>query len=318
MEEALFLARALHYAAVVALEGALCFRLAVAPPFAGCMGTGAAPLARALAVTEWGALVLAVVSGAAWLVCTAAAILDLPLAAAAAPTALWPVLTATQFGRTTMARAGLAAGLALCLAWRGPGLGPGEPRTADWLAAVLGALLAAAIGFAGHAGATPGAVGMALLVSDMAHLIAAAAWVGGLLPLALLFALALRRGGEAWRGAAAATTRRFSALGIAAVAVVVASGTLNGWVLAGSLSALWASDYGRLLVVKVALVAAMVAIAAVNRFMLSPRLGEPETLRQLHRNTVAEAALGLIVIVIVAVLGTMPPPAHMQAMQGGM
>ena len=81
--------------------------------------------------------------------------------------------------------------------------------------------------------------------------------------------------------------------------------------------ALLHTDYGRLLLIKIALFLAMVAIAAVNRFRLTPQLlqqasiaASRDALRQLRRNAAIEALAGAIVIAIVAALGTMPPAIH--------
>src|SRR5262249_56858630 len=67
-------------------------------------------------------------------------------------------------------------------------------------------------------------------------------------------------------------TLRFSTLGLISVGLLIATGIVNGWILAGSVPALIGTGYGRLLLAKVALFFAMVAVAAVNRLRLTPRL----------------------------------------------
>jgi hypothetical protein len=113
------------------------------------------------------------------------------------------------------------------------------------------------------------------------------------------------------------TTLRFSTLGMAAVATILATGSINAWCLVGSFAALAGTDYGRLLSVKVVLFFVMVAVAAFNRLGLMPHLvadGHPAAtvtaLRQLRRNAAFETAAGAIIIAIVAVLGTLPPASH--------
>ena len=71
---------------------------------------------------------------------------------------------------------------------------------------------------------------------------------------------------------ARAATRRFSFLGIVSVATILATGTVNTWMLAGDVPALVGTDYRRLLLLKIRLFIAMVAIAAFNRVRLTPRL----------------------------------------------
>src|SRR5262249_32736863 len=128
-------------------------------------------------------------------------------------------------------------------------------------------------------------------------------------------------------------TLRFSTLGLISVGLLIATGIVNGWILAGSVPALIGTDYGRLLVAQVALFFAMVAVAAVNRLRLTPRLalaissppggqalahkrgadGAPAArtaLGALARNSLVEATFGLAILVIVGALGTLPPGAH--------
>jgi len=104
------------------------------------------------------------------------------------------------------------------------------------------------------------------------------------------------------------------------VSTLAATGIVNTWVLAGSIPALLGTDYGRLLLVKIALFLVMVATAAVNRLVLTPRLmrkSDPaagaEALRRLRNNSLIETAIGAIVLLIVAALGTLPPGLHEEA-----
>ena len=136
-----------------------------------------------------------------------------------------------------------------------------------------------------------------------------------LLPLALVLAAAGRD--TASVSIARTATVRFSTIGIASVGTLLVMGSINTWYLAGSLLALTDTDYGRLLLTKVALFFVMVAIATVNRLHYTPRLGQvasafvtQDTLRQLRRNTVIEVVLGIIIICIVAVLGVTPHGSH--------
>jgi hypothetical protein len=112
-------------------------------------------------------------------------------------------------------------------------------------------------------------------------------------------------------------TVRFSILGIVSVGTLLVTGIVNTYYLAGSVPALLHTDYGRLLLIKIALFLAMVAIAAVNRFRLTPQLlqdasiaASRDALRQLRRNAAIETLAGAIIIAIVAALGTMPPGIH--------
>jgi putative copper resistance protein D len=106
-------------------------------------------------------------------------------------------------------------------------------------------------------------------------------------------------------------TRRFSALGLVSVSAILASGLVNAWYLVGDVPALFGTDYGQLLLVKLALFAFMVGLASINRLALTPRLGnDRRALDALRRNALLETAAGIAIIGIVAMLGVTVPGAH--------
>ncbi len=100
---------------------------------------------------------------------------------------------------------------------------------------------------------------------DVLHLLAVAAWLGGL--TALLVAL--------YRGPAVerAAVRRFSRVAFGSVVVLALTGLYQSWRQVGSWSALTGTSYGQLLLVKVGLVALLVAVAGLSR-RWTGRLGE--------------------------------------------
>ena len=110
---------------------------------------------------------------------------------------------------------------------------------------------------------------------------------------------------------------RFSTLGIVSVTTILLSGVVNTAILIGSPHGLVATEYGRLLMFKIAIFAVMLAFAAVNRFRLTPQLastGNDQSsvaLRHLIRNSAIETTLGLSIIVVVGVLGTLHPAVHL-------
>ena len=167
------------------------------------------------------------------------------------------------------------------------------------------------LAWAGHAAGGLGLEAILHPAADVLHPVASAARVGALVPLALLLGAVGRDGASL--AIARTATLRFSTLGIASVATLLVTGTVNTWYLSGSIPALVGTDYGRLLLAKVALFLGMVAIAAVNRLRLTRRLVQEasmaatrDALRQLRRNAAIEAFAGAL-IVIVAVLGTNRP-----------
>src|SRR6185437_16017580 len=139
---------------------------------------------RQLRIVVWLALVASIVSGLAWFILVAASMSGLSVGEAIAPETLSTVFTATQFGRVMQARLVLVVVLAVCLL--------GERSAALrrlGLAAGLG--LVGAIAWTGQAGSSAGTEGALHLASDVLHLWAASAWIGGLLALLLLL-VALR------------------------------------------------------------------------------------------------------------------------------
>jgi copper resistance protein D len=107
---------------------------------------------------------------------------------------------------------------------------------------------------------------------------------------------------------------RFSMLGIAGVGTLLISGIVNTWILTGNIPALIGTQYGRLLLVKIALFLVMLIFAAANRLWLTPSIvvssdtdAIKAAMRQVRRNTLIEAALGAMIIFIVSILGTMSP-----------
>jgi len=261
----LILVRSVHFAATVLTVGTVGFLALVAEPADTKVQAGFAALRRQLNLLIWLALAVAILSGAAWLVLLASDILGAPLVDIYLHGGAWPVLFDTRFGLVWCARLALALLLALLIL---------SPSTRGFqLAAALALIASPAL--VGHAGATPGMAGNFHLISDMVHLLAAGAWLGGLPAFALLLWRTRRMAEPTWHDFVIRVTRRFSVLGILSVGALLVSGLINSWNLLGGPRDLVTTDYGRLIALKIALFAAMVAIATVNRFYLTPRLPEP-------------------------------------------
>lgn len=196
-----------------------------------------------------------------------------------------------------------------------------EFRARGLLSTTLAVSIAGALAFSGHASAGSDMEGWVHLGADVLHLVAAAAWLGSLLPLALVLDAACANGDEVSIAVARIATQRFSSLGIASAGTLVITGIVNSWILAGSIDALINTDYGRVLSVKLLLFLAMLSIAAVNHLRLTPALPREgreieredagsAVFRQLRNNTLIEALLGLIILYLVGILGTLPPGSH--------
>jgi copper transport protein len=162
---------------------------------------------------------------------------------------------------------------------------------------ILTAAFAATWAVADHAGA---GIQVPLAVpSDIIHLSAVAIWLGG---LAMLATIVLRRprppgpksaGGAAARRGEAATAEaaravtRFSPIALSCVAAIVVTGTYQAWRGVGTLGALTGTTYGRLLLLKIAAMCALIALGYVARRRIAE--GGLQAQAETMRSTVEEA-----------------------------
>jgi putative copper resistance protein D len=267
----------------------------------------------------WIALALSIVSALAWLCLLSARITGKPFDEVVADGTIWVVLSRTQFGFAWQLRLLLGLALAVFLLTR-PAKDDAAPIWQGVLATLLASAYLGSLAFTGHGQEGPGFERNIHLAADFLHLIAAGLWLGGLIPLALLLAYLRRFREENWVSAACAVAGHFSNLGMLAVGILLVSGTFNASLLVGGIENLIDTRYGRWLLLKMTLFAAMVGLAAINRQYLLPRLcggagidrGAP-TVQWLVRSARVEIALGLGVIVIVGMIGIMAPATDMTA-----
>ena len=301
----LVVARLLHYAAVTILAGVSFF------PLYAYAATEPKELFWRRQALLLCAAAGALLSGLLWFVCSVANMSG-TWAGAADQEVLWTVLNETTFGSVWMARMLLAAGILGVTA-----VGPFWTATAgrDPITACLAAVLLASLAGTGHAQIEEGWIGLVHVGSDAVHLLAAGAWLGGLVPLGLILVDCTMRD----EGPVVDVDRillRFSSMGYVAVATLIASGLINSWFLIGSLASLLKTLYGQILLGKLALLAAMLALAAANRFWLVPRMIEARAgrfgeqalwLGRLRNHVLGEQFLGLMNLLAVSVLGTVGP-----------
>jgi putative copper export protein/mono/diheme cytochrome c family protein len=286
MLAALPLLRGLHLLSMVSLLGTLTARCVVVPGF----DAARAPLVRLARVS----LLLAVPTLLAWLLLQAAAMAD-ATSLGGAVAALPVVLRHTRFGHVLALRLVL-----LAATW--PLIGRGR-------AACIGASVLAAVALAmqadlGHAGAAGGAEGAGLLASESLHLIAAGAWLGALLPL-LIMTLTLSR------PLAASAARRFTAVGLPAVLVLMATALVQGDAFVGGMPGLFGTEYGHVVLVKLALFAVLLALALVNRFGLTARFEHGKASRAALAVAIGiEAVAGVAVVLAAAMLASQEPGLH--------
>lgn len=191
-----------------------------------------------------------------------------------------------------------------------------------WLVLVsVGAASAlASLAWTGHGAASEGIAGTRHLIADIIHLLASGGWIGALAALgAMLFRAPSKMTDDHLR-----LTHRaldgFSLVGTVIVALIVASGLVNSYMLVGPahVLSLPSTLYGRLLMAKLALFGLMLALAAANRFRLTPAFdqaikenGTMKAITLLRRSLTFEASAALLILGLVAWLGTLEPPMSM-------
>ncbi|MFN6979865.1 MAG: copper resistance D family protein, partial [Gemmobacter sp.] len=170
-------------------------------------------------------------------------------------------------------------------------------------AAAAWGLAALSFAVAGHAARAEPAALMGTLV--LAHAAALVFWAGALPGLVV----ALRAPD------AAAVMARFSRLAVPMVALLVASGAALAWRQIGTPAALTGTAYGWLFMAKLALVAAVLALAARHRFVLTPRLArDPGAARPAYaRSLRVELMLMVAILALTAGFRLTPPPRAMAA-----
>lgn len=217
-----------------------------------------------------------------------------------APDVLWQLDTwrTAAFGATGQSLSMAALGLA-AVAWRTGGADIGGAR---WIVALGVAAVASSRAVTGHASAAWPVTLMAVLVS--LHFVAAAFWVGSLLPL-------YRAAMPANVDQAAALVERFSRLAAYAVAALLLAGVAMAYIHVGSVAALTGTYYGRVLLGKTATVALLLLLATANKYWLGRRIapGVANSGRPLRVAIAIEMFLMLNVIAATGSLTSTPTPA---------
>jgi len=240
---------------------------------------------------------------------------------AALATDLPTVIARTHFGRIWVVRmVGIVAIAALAAR---------AARGARLAALALAAGVALTTALTGHLadwGDLTPSVGL-----DWVHILAACLWTGG---LAVLAAVSAR---STWAPPVLTTVAgRFSRLAGVCLLAVLVTGAYNAWIQLPGIRALWTTDYGRVLAVKVGLVAALAGLGCVNRYAVVARLDERRRRRGLARLfrrvelvfagprpgrrgrlparfiafLAAESLLAIAVFACSAMLGEATPPRH--------
>jgi copper transport protein len=151
-------------------------------------------------------------------------------------------------------------------------------------------------------------------------LAASAIWIGGLLLLTVvLVSFGYAQHGK--RESLQVLVRRFSGQALLCVALLLATGVYNAWLHLSSWSSFLDTNYGRLLLLKMALLVPLLIAAGINRLWFLPKLAAAEppeglgmTLNWLRRLVRTETALGVILLGVAAVLTQLPPATSASGM----
>jgi len=268
---------------------------------------------HALALRQWlvSSAILGLLLSALW---------AMLMASSMAGTPAWPVdyeaigalLTGSAIAaawKLRMVMLVLAAAAAVVAVDRGTWLG---------VVALCSAVAISTLAWTGHGAMDDGATGWLHLVADVLHLLASGAWVGALLGLVLLVARPTARVDATHLTLTHRALQGFGTVGTIVVGTVVITGLVNGWMLVGigNVASLSATLYGQLLLLKLAIFVAMLVLAALNRFRLTPAFERSiaaadhrTALGALRASLAVETACVIAIFALVAWLGTLAPPA---------
>jgi copper transport protein len=178
-----------------------------------------------------------------------------------------------------------------------------DRRVLLWPAFVLALGFASGLSLSGHSAADAGSSWLSEL-ADWVHLAAAALWVGGLVQLAFVV----------WPSAPEARRAaflRFSRLASGLIALVLVAGVYLSVVRLPQVSDLWQQGYGRVLLVKLALVSLALTWGSLHHFVARPAVERDEAgaiLSRLPRSLAGESAVGVAILLAAAVLVNSKPP----------
>ena len=172
-----------------------------------------------------------------------------------------------------------------------------EGAAALWAGLIGAVLVAMSYTFVGHSLGDPRWLLASLLT---VHLLAAAFWVGALLPL--------RKAVSQPDGAS--LLHRFGSIASMTVALLIAVGLVFAWLMTGSVFVLVTTAYGWTLLAKLGIVAGVMILAALNKWRFVPALasGEPSAACHLRRSIQIEALAVLLILIATATLTSITTP----------
>ena len=303
--------RALQFTALLVVIGALAFALVVMGLFQRVeadLGVAESMRARAAGLGVWAATAL--------LVTAMLRLYAQSLAMHGPGEALEPLFVGAMVIKTLWGYAWLVQVAGALLAVAGFGFAR-RGRPLGWvIAGLAGVALAITPALSGHAASTPDFTVQAV-VADTLHVIGAAGWLGSLLfVLAVGIPLALRQANDLRGATVARLVNAFSPTALAFAGLATLTGVFAAWLHIGFSSALWTSDYGRTLLIKLAILSVALGTGAYNWLRVKPALGDDVGTKRMQRSAILELGVGVLVVVVTAVLVATPPPMEMDGGAG--
>jgi methionine-rich copper-binding protein CopC/putative copper export protein len=191
------------------------------------------------------------------------------------------------------------------------GLVAGRGALVGWIIAGVGvAAIATSEALTGHAGASQQRLALAVAV-DVAHLLGAGGWIGGLTVLMFAGVPALRGlSDDEGPKAGSSLIRAYHHATVDSVTVVVITALFAAWMRLGTISALWTSTYGRILMIKIALVLMLLGFGWFHWRMAVTPEWDADTKFRFQRSAMIELLVGAIVVAVTAVLISTSLPMH--------
>lgn len=232
------------------------------------------------------------------------------------PLSIEPAMLRTMLVDTAVGTAWLVRTIALLVAAIAAWNLARRPRIAATILTVAGSAALATLAWSGHAGASEEPTGTIHRLADILHMIAAAIWIGAIAAFLVLLRPRSDRRPPKNIALTARSLDRFGRVGTICVLAITATGLINAQIIVGIENATRsiASTYGQLLIGKLLLFAAMLALAAANRWRLTPALkmasidGDPgAAVASIRRSIGTEAAAAVAILALVAWFGTLEP-----------
>ncbi|MDA0328096.1 MAG: CopD family protein [Gemmatimonadetes bacterium] len=213
------------------------------------------------------------------------------------------LLGATSWGRSWLWAAGgsIVAVAAMFLARAGYSAG-------WWLVTPVMLALCAFPGLTGHAAGTEG-LGLLPIAADTMHVWAAGGWMGGL-ALVLYLERRWRQEVDPVGSLLPVLVPAFSRIAMVCVGALIVTGSFAAWTQLADWTSLVTTGYGRTLLLKLAVVAVVMALGGWNFRVLTPRLGDASGSMAMRRTASVELLIAQVVLLITAILVRSSPLDH--------